>query len=211
MQYTIVNVTKFLQNCSLVWCKKTKDTAIIDPGGDIKKIISIIQEKKLNIKKILITHGHIDHIGGAADLGLYYNVKIFGPQKKDMFWIENILIQKKMFGFSDMNTENNINNVWLEEGDHIKLGEKIFYVLHCPGHTPGHIVFFEPNARLLFSGDVIFHKSIGRTDFKESDQNILINSIKKKILPLGLDVTFIPGHGKISTIGYEKIYNPFLK
>lgn len=209
MDYKIIKVTKFKQNCILMWCKKTKHTAIIDPGGDKEKIIKKINFLNLKIKKILLTHGHIDHVGQAENLSFYYNVKIFGPHKKDLFLLNILPEQSKFFNFPFCKSLSNIQ--CLKEKDNIIIGNNILEILHCPGHTPGHIVFFNKPNKLLISGDVIFKKSIGRTDIFQGNYKKLINSIKNKIFFLGDNIVFLPGHGSISTIGDEKKDNPYLR
>ncbi|QJC30026.1 MBL fold metallo-hydrolase [Enterobacteriaceae endosymbiont of Plateumaris sericea] len=207
MNYIIIPVTNFLQNCCIIWCSTTLHAAIIDPGGEHNKIIDTLIKYKLSVKKILITHGHLDHIGSAFILSNIYKIPILGPHKKDNFWIKNITFQKKIFQIPSCTF---IKNIWLKNNNQIFIGNILLKVYHCPGHTPGHIVFFNKSNNLLLSGDVIFKKSIGRTDLPLSNYNDLINSIKQKILPLGNNVIIIPGHGPITTIGYEILNNPFL-
>ncbi|PIE44280.1 MAG: hypothetical protein CSA50_01100 [Gammaproteobacteria bacterium] len=209
MKYEIVPVTPFMQNCSVIWCEETLKAAVVDPGGDLEKIRRVIQNNKLQADKILLTHSHIDHVGGTADLANELSVPIVGPHKDDKFWIDALPQQCQMFGFRNVNTF--LPDRWLEDGDTVELGNIVLQVLHCPGHTPGHVVFFDPVSQLAIVGDVVFQGSIGRTDFPKGNYATLIASIKNKLLPLGDEVVFIPGHGPISTIGYERKTNPFIK
>ncbi|RDL32875.1 hypothetical protein DA099_02840 [Photobacterium damselae] len=208
LQYRIVPVTPFQQNCSIVWCDKTNQAAIIDPGGDINVIKQHVQELGLTVTKLLLTHGHLDHVGGTEPLAQELNVPVIGPQKEDIFWLQGLPRQSEMFGFPM--TESFAPTQWLEDGDTVTVGEEVLSVLHTPGHTPGHVVFFSDSAKVAFVGDVLFNGGIGRTDFPRGDYQTLINSIKGKLWPLGNDVTFIPGHGPSSTFGRERASNPFV-
>ncbi|HIF9240673.1 TPA: MBL fold metallo-hydrolase [Photobacterium damselae] len=208
LQYRIVPVTPFQQNCSIVWCDKTNQAAIIDPGGDINVIKQTVQELGLTVTKLLLTHGHLDHVGGTEPLAQELNVPVIGPQKEDIFWLQGLPRQSEMFGFPM--TEAFDPAQWLEDGDTVTVGEEVLSVLHTPGHTPGHVVFFSDSAKVAFVGDVLFNGGIGRTDFPRGDYQTLINSIKGKLWPLGNDVTFIPGHGPSSTFGRERASNPFV-
>lgn len=208
LQYRIVPVTPFQQNCSIVWCDKTDQAAIIDPGGDINVIKQTVQELGLTVTKLLLTHGHLDHVGGTEPLAQELNVPVIGPQKEDIFWLQGLPRQSEMFGFPM--TEAFDPTQWLEDGDTVTVGEEDLSVLHTPGHTPGHVVFFSDSAKVAFVGDVLFNGGIGRTDFPRGDYQTLINSIKGKLWPLGNDVTFIPGHGPSSTFGRERASNPFV-
>ncbi|WP_299997377.1 MBL fold metallo-hydrolase [uncultured Cedecea sp.] len=209
MNYHIIPVTPFAQNCSLVWCPVTRQAALVDPGGDAQRIKQAIAETGVKVTQILLTHGHLDHVGAAAELAAYLHVPVIGPQKEDEFWLQGLPQQSQMFGLEEC--QPLVPDRWLEEGDSVNVGETIFQVLHCPGHTPGHIVFFDPISRLLVSGDVIFKGGVGRSDFPRGDHGALIDAIKRKLLPLGDDVTFIPGHGPLSTLGEERRNNPFLQ
>lgn len=209
MNYYIIQVTKFSQNCLIVYCKQTFNGAIIDPGGETKKIINFISKKKIILKKILITHGHIDHVGAAKKLSLYFSIKIFGPNIKDKLLLDNLPQQSDFFNMDYCLPFK--PDVWLEHGNKIKIGNLLFNVIHCPGHTPGHIIFFEKNKRFLISGDTIFNNSIARTDLPQGDYKLLCKNIKEKILTLGDDVIFIPGHGAQSNIKFEKNNNFFIK
>ncbi|MBS6056829.1 MAG: MBL fold metallo-hydrolase [Mixta calida] len=208
MDYHIIPVTAFAQNCSLIWCSETREAALVDPGGDAQLIKQQVTAQNVTVKAVLLTHGHLDHVGAAAELAAHYNVSIIGPQKQDAFWLEALPVQSQTFGLAECAPLT--PDRWLEEGDKVQVGQATLDVLHCPGHTPGHIVFFHRAGRLLISGDVIFSGGVGRTDFPQGDHQTLIDSIKNKLLPLGDNITFIPGHGPISTLGRERISNPFL-
>ncbi|WP_034913840.1 MULTISPECIES: MBL fold metallo-hydrolase [Erwinia] len=209
MEYQTIPVTAFAQNCSLIWCPQTRQAAIVDPGGDAEKIQAVVAEKGVEITQILLTHGHLDHVGAAAALAGSYGVPIVGPHKADAFWLEGLPEQSRMFGLPECAPLE--PDRWLEEGDTVKLGELSFDIFLCPGHTPGHIVFFERRSRLLISGDVIFSGGVGRSDFPMGSHSDLIASIKNTLLPLGDEVIFLPGHGPSSTLGRERISNPFLQ
>ena len=209
MKYHIIPVTPFAQNCSLVWCPVTQEAALVDPGGDAQRIKQEIEQTGVKVTKILLTHGHLDHVGAAAELATWLKVPIIGPQKEDEFWLQGLPQQSQMFGLEECRPLT--PDQWLEEGDSVTVGETVLQVLHCPGHTPGHVVFFDPVSRLLVSGDVIFKGGVGRSDFPRGDHAALIDAIKGKLLPLGDDVTFIPGHGPLSTLGEERLHNPFLQ
>lgn len=209
MKYHIIPVTAFAQNCSVIWCEATGTAALVDPGGDAEKIKQELAQLGLKPAQILLTHGHLDHVGAAAELAAFYQVEIVGPHRNDVFWLENLPTQSQMFGFA--HCEPLQPNRWLEEGDVVTVGEVSLQVLLCPGHTPGHIVFYDAAGRLLVSGDVIFRGGVGRTDFPQGSHEDLITAIHTKLLPLGDDVTFLPGHGPISTLGEERRNNPFLQ
>jgi len=208
LQYQLIPVTSFKQNCSLVWCDETNEAVIIDPGGDVELLITALKENKVNLKAIWLTHGHLDHIGGTAELIKQFNLPVIGPHKDDEFLINAIPQQIQMFGFSAV--ESFLPDKWLNEGEELKLGHEKFSVIYAPGHTPGHIVLKHDKQKLLWVGDVIFKHSIGRTDFPRGNQQQLIASIKNKLLSLSDDYRFIPGHGPESTIGEERQNNPFL-
>lgn len=208
MRYQIVPVTPFEQNCTIFWCEKTRQAAVVDPGGDVERILRALEAEQLTLAKMLVTHGHIDHAGGVAALAARTGVSIEGPHLEDAFWIEGMARQSRMFGFPDVASFT--PDRWLQDGDKVSFGEVELDVLHCPGHTPGHVVFFHAGDRLAQVGDVLFQGSIGRTDFPRGDHDTLIASIKNKLFALGDDVDFIPGHGPMSTLGEERRYNPFL-
>ncbi|WP_241596649.1 MBL fold metallo-hydrolase [Rosenbergiella epipactidis] len=206
---TQIPVTAFAQNCSLVVCTQTGSAALIDPGGDAEKITALLHQQGIEIDKILLTHGHLDHVGAAKILAQQFNVPLIGPHRDDLFLFESLPQQSAMFGFP--HCEVFYPDQWLEEGESVCVGTLDFSVLHCPGHTPGHIVFYQAEQHLLISGDVIFKGGVGRSDFPRGDGQKLIESIEQKLLPLGDDVTFIPGHGPRSTLGHERLTNPFLR
>lgn len=209
LDYRLVPVTAFAQNCSILICRKTSECAMIDPGGDALRIIEQVDALAGKPTKILLTHGHLDHVGAAAELANQLNIPIIGPHRADEFWLQALPEQSEMFGFP--NCEPLSPDQWLDEGEQVMIGEICLQILHCPGHTPGHIVFYQPESALLISGDVIFNQGVGRSDFPQGDHQQLIHSIKTKLLPLGDDVTFIPGHGPQSTLGAERKNNPFLR
>ena len=208
MKYTIVPVTAFDQNCSLLWCEETKLGAVVDPGGDVPRILAAAQEHCVTVTKILLTHGHIDHAGGTAQLARQLDVPIEGPHRDDRFWIDALPQQSGMFGLP--HAEAFVPERWLDQGDSVSFGKVELTVRHCPGHTPGHIVFFDPVSRIAIVGDVLFQGSIGRTDFPRGDYDTLIRSIREQLWPLGDDVLFLPGHGPSSTFGEERQSNPFV-
>ena len=208
LEYRIVPVTPFQQNCSILWCSATKRGAIVDPGGDIPRIEAAIAAAGVSPEKILLTHGHIDHAGATAELSRKLDLPIEGPQLEERFWIDALPQQSKMFGLPACDKFEPAR--WLENGDEVSIGNERLAVLHCPGHTPGHVVFFSPSARLALVGDVLFAGSIGRTDFPRGDHAALIDSIRTRLWPLGDDVRFIPGHGPMSSFGVERSSNPFV-
>ncbi len=205
---SIVPVTPFEQNCSILWCERSKRAAVVDPGGDLDRILAAVAKLGVTVEKILITHGHIDHAGGTARLARQLGVPVEGPHEDDRFWIEGMPQQSQRFGFPDV--ESFEPDRWLHDGDKVTVGEESFDVIHAPGHTPGHVVFVHPQARLAIVGDVLFAGSIGRTDFPRGDYQTLIDSIRNKLFPLGDDIVFIPGHGPTSTFGEERAHNPFV-
>ncbi len=202
-------VTAFAQNCSLLWCPQTHCTVIVDPGGEPQRIRQAVEEEQLQVVKILLTHGHLDHVAGAMALRTAFGVDIWGPQRADEFWLQALPEQAKMFGMDD--TPAFTPDRWLQQGDRIDVGELQLDVLHCPGHTPGHVVFCEPKSHLALVGDVLFKGSIGRTDFPQGNHAQLLASIHDRLLPLGDDIRFLPGHGPMSTLGEERLNNPFLQ
>ncbi len=208
LKYQVVPVTSFSQNCSIVWCDETMEGIVVDPGGDIQQLAAIIEELGVKVVNLVLTHGHLDHVGGTVPLSEMLNVEIVGPHKADNFWLQGLENQSQMFGFPLCKAFE--PNTWLEEGDKVTFGNQVIDVIHTPGHTPGHVVLFSEQARLAFVGDVLFNGAIGRTDFPQGDFNTLITSIKTKLWPLGSDVTFVPGHGPESTFGRECASNPFV-
>jgi len=208
LRHTLLPVTPFQQNCSLIWCERSGRAALIDPGGEDERLLQAVAERDLKLDRILLTHGHLDHVGAAGRLAQQFGIPIEGPQREDAFLLETLPEQCAMFGFP--RCEAFIPDHWLEHGDTVTLGEIHLEVLHCPGHTPGHVVFFDRPGKLAFVGDVLFKDSIGRTDFERGDHDTLIDSIRTRLWPLGDDVTFIPGHGIASTFGRERLDNPFV-
>ncbi|NOZ41642.1 MAG: MBL fold metallo-hydrolase [Alphaproteobacteria bacterium] len=208
LKVKIIPVTLLEQNCSLVWCDQTMKAAVIDPGGDVDRIIAAIDKYGVAVEKILITHGHLDHAGGAAELSERLGVPIIGPGKQDKFWIEQIPENCRAYGLPEGRTFT--PDQWLEEGDKISFGTITMDVYSCPGHTPGHVIFHEKKAGFAFVGDVLFQGSIGRTDFPRSDHNTLIKSIREKLWSLGDNTRFISGHGPMSSFGAERKTNPFV-
>ncbi|MDQ4061810.1 MAG: MBL fold metallo-hydrolase [Pseudomonadota bacterium] len=204
----IIPVTLFQQNCTLLWSEATKQAAVIDPGGDLDRIREVIRKAGVRVEKILLTHGHIDHAGGAAELKESLGVPIEGPHRADLFLLQRLAETGRAYGIMDARAVT--PDRWLEEGDQVTVGGLAFHVLHCPGHSPGSVVFVNPGNRFAIVGDVLFRGSVGRTDLPGGDHKALIRSIKDKLLPLGDDLAFICGHGPTSTIGEEKASNPFL-
>ena len=209
MKAVIVPVTPFQQNCTLLWCEATKRAVVIDPGGDLPEVERAITRAGVSVDKIWLTHGHVDHVAGASDLKTNLKVSIEGPHKDDLFLLQHVAETGRSYGM--WNASNVTPDRWLEEGDQVQIGELTFNVLHCPGHSPGSIVYFNPVQRLAIVGDVLFAGSIGRTDLPGGDYEQLIESIKDKLLPLGDDVAIISGHGPTSTIGHERATSPFLQ
>lgn len=203
----IIPVTPFQQNCAVLWDDGTKQAVVVDPGGDVDRILAAIKEAGVSVERIWLTHGHLDHAGGAAELCDALNgVPIEGPDQRDEFLLQGL--EEQGHGFAMRNVAPDL---WLNEGDEVALGEHRFKVLHCPGHTPGHVVFVNHAARFALVGDVLFQGSIGRTDFPYGDHAALIRAITDKLLPLGDDFQFLCGHGPGSTIGAERRNNPFLR
>ena len=208
LKAAIIPVTPFEQNCSLIWDDESKRAAVVDPGGDIERIEDAIKELGLKVEQICLTHGHIDHAGGAAALKEKLGVDVIGPHEEDRFLLEGLAEQGRMYGLTG--ARDVTPDRWLKEGDQLDVGGILFDVLHCPGHTPGHIVLVQKDAKIAIVGDVLFRGSIGRTDFPRGDHATLIRSIKEKLFKLGDDFAFISGHGPASTIGHERETNPFL-
>ena len=204
----IIPVTLFEQNCTLIWCEATKKAAVIDPGGDVPKILDAIRQTKVTVEKIWLTHGHIDHVGGAAELRDALKVPIEGPHVADKFLLDNVVTSGARFGMTGV--RDFAPDRWLDEGEQISVGELSFDILHCPGHSPGSVVFYNKEMGFAHVGDVLFSGSVGRSDIPGGDHATLIKSIKDKLLPLGDYVGFICGHGPGSSIGQERLNNPFL-
>lgn len=209
MKAAILPVTPFQQNCSLIWCEATHRAALIDPGGELDRLLEVVAREGLTLEKILVTHAHIDHAGAVAELASRLALPIEGPQREDQFWIDLLPQQGTQYGFPPAGSFEPTR--WLEDGDEVTVGHETLQVRHCPGHTPGHVVFFHAGARVAFVGDVLFRGSIGRTDFPRGDHAALIAAIRERLWPLGDDVTFVPGHGPTSTFGEERRTNPFVR
>lgn len=209
IQIQIIAVTPFQQNCSLIWNKASLQGVVVDPGGDVDRIMAAIAASGAKVQRILLTHGHTDHVGGAAELAERLAVPVEGPHEADRMLIERVEDQARQFGMTGARKVE--PDRWLVDGDTVDIAGESFEVLHCPGHAPGHVVYFSRTMRFAISGDVIFAGSVGRSDLPGGDHATLIKAIKDKLLPLGDDVTFLPGHGPASTFGEERLHNPYLK
>lgn len=207
MKVAIIPVTPLQQNCTLVWCTKTMKGAFIDAGGDLEKLKLAIERSGVTIEKLLVTHGHIDHCGMTGILAKELGVPIEGPQEADRFWISQLKEDGQRWG---INGEVFEPDRWLNDGETVTVGDLVLDVIHCPGHTPGHVIFYHAPSRFAIVGDVLFQGSIGRTDFPLGNHQDLIDSITQKLWPLGNDVTFVPGHGPNSTFGRERQTNGFV-
>ncbi|PUA28539.1 MAG: MBL fold metallo-hydrolase [Cellvibrio sp. 79] len=208
LHYQIIPVTHYQQNCTLLWCDQTREAAVVDPGGDIERILAAVKSLDVKLTQILLTHGHLDHVGGTAELLKLLDLPVIGPHADDLFWINLLPQQTQMMGFAPV--DNFQPTQLLNHGDVVKVGTAELDVLHCPGHTPGHVIFFHRATGLALVGDVLFKGSIGRTDFPRGNYADLINAIRTRVFPLGDDVRFIPGHGPMSTLGHERKTNPFV-
>ena len=207
-QYLTIPVTAFAQNCSLVWCDDTREAAVIDPGGDLERILGAVAQHGLTLKAIWLTHAHIDHAGGTGELAQRLGLPIIGPHPGDRFWIDQLPQQSAMFRFPPALVFQPTQ--WLADGDTVSIGHCELAVRHCPGHTPGHVVFHSAQAKRAFVGDVLFVGSIGRTDFPGGNHEELLASIRERLWPMGDDTVFIPGHGPEGTFGQERRSNPFV-
>ena len=207
LKAAIVPVTPLQQNCTLLWCTETNKGAFVDPGGDLPKLKAAAAQAGVEIEKILVTHGHIDHCGQAAILAEELGVKIEGPHEDDRFWIARLEDDGRTYGIRGKVFES---DRWLQDGDQVTVGNLVFDVRHCPGHTPGHVVFHHAPSKLAIVGDVLFQGSIGRTDFPMGNHGDLIQAITTRLWPMGDDTAFVPGHGPMSTFGHERRTNPFV-
>ncbi len=204
----IVPVTPFQQNCSIVWSEATMAGAVVDPGGEVQRIRAAVEEAGVTVEKILLTHGHVDHAAGAGELAGLLGVPIEGPHEADRFLIESLPEQAAQFGFGPALPFE--PSRWLEDGDRVALSDLSLEVYHCPGHTPGHVIFFHRPSSLALVGDVLFQGSIGRTDLPGGDHDALLRSIRTRLWPLGSEIAFLPGHGAMSTFAAERAGNPFV-
>ncbi len=207
LKAVIIPVTPLQQNCTLLWCTKTNKAALSDPGGDLSRLKAAVEEHGVDLEKIIITHGHLDHCGQAGMLAEELGIPIEGPHEDDRFWIDQLEGDGAKYGMQAKSFEP---DRWLKDGDQVTVGDLVLDVIHCPGHTPGHVIFYHQPSKLAVVGDVIFQGSIGRTDFPRGNHQDLIDAITQKLWPLGDDVTFIPGHGPTSQFGYERKTNAFV-
>lgn len=207
MRAAILPVTPLQQNCSLIWRTRTMKGALVDPGGDLDRLKDAVAKAGVTLEKLLVTHGHLDHCGQTGVLAKELGLPIEGPARADSFWIERLPEDGQRWGLPG---ESFVPDRWLEDGDKVTVGDLELDVIHCPGHTPGHVVFYHAPSQFAIVGDVLFQGSIGRTDFPMSNHQDLIDAITRKLWPLGDDVTFIPGHGPVSTFGQERATNPFV-
>lgn len=207
LRAAIVPVTPLQQNCSLIWCTETMLGALVDPGGDLDRLKAAVAHHGVTLEKILLTHGHIDHCGSAGILAAELGLRIEGPHEADLFWIDRLAEDGARYGVPG---QPFVSDRWLVDGDTVTVGKLILNVRHCPGHTPGHVVFHHPESKLAIVGDVLFQGSIGRTDFPRGNHQDLIDSITERLWPMGGDTAFIPGHGQMSTFAHERAGNPFV-
>ena len=208
IKFRILSVTAFKQNCTLLWCEKTLHGAVVDPGGDLPEILAAIAQEGVIVDRLLLTHGHIDHAGGAAELAVKLGVPIEGPHSEDQFLLKALPKQAQLYGFPPAAAF--VPGRWLKNGDKVELGAEVLSVIHAPGHTPGHVVYYHPPSKLALVGDVLFKRSVGRTDLPGGDYDALRRSIMERLFPLGDDVAFISGHGPMSTFGEERRFNPYV-
>ena len=208
MKIITIPVTPFMQNCRIITCEQTQHAVVVDPGGDADKINVALKHHNLTLSAIWLTHGHLDHVGAADKLREQHRIKIIGPHQDERFWFDNLPMQVTMFGFEPINAF--YPNTWLAHGDSIKVGLLEFKVLHCPGHTPGHVVFYQQAHSTVIVGDVIFKGSVGRTDFPKGDSKQLINSIQRHIMTLPQSTAILSGHGEDTNVAHEQATNPFV-
>jgi len=207
MRAAVIPVTPLQQNCTLLWCTETMKGAFVDPGGDLEKLRAAAKQQGVTIEKILVTHGHIDHCGAAGEFAKELGVPLEGPHEADRFWISRLDEDGRKYGIRGTVFEP---DRWLEQGDQVTVGNLTLDVYHCPGHTPGHVVFHHPESKFATVGDVLFQGSIGRTDFPLGNHQDLLDAIVERLWPLGDDTTFVPGHGPLSNFGHERKTNPFV-
>ena len=209
MQVGVIPVTAFQQNCSILHCEQTNKGAIVDPGGDLDLLRAYIAKEHIEIEKILLTHAHIDHAGATHELMNELKVPVIGPHREDQFLIDSLAEQGAMFGLGP--AKSFTPDLWLSHGDVVTVGAERFDVRHCPGHTPGHVIFYNAERKFVIVGDVLFHGSVGRTDLPRGDHDTMMVTLREQILTLPDDVTFLPGHGPTSTIGVQRKSNPYLR
>lgn len=208
LRIEVLPVTPFQQNCSLIWDAQTGRGALVDAGGEPQRLLDAVRRHGVTLEKLLVTHGHLDHVGVVAELAERLGLPIEGPHEDDRFWIDLLPDAARQYGFPPARSFT--PSRWLQHGDRVSVGDIGFDVIHCPGHTPGHVVFYQSVAKLALVGDVLFQGSIGRTDFPRGNHADLIHSIRERLFPLGDDITFVPGHGPLSTFGDERRSNPFV-
>lgn len=208
LKISILPVTTYQQNCSILLCENTKKVALVDPGGETERILAFVNELEATVEKIFLTHGHLDHVGAAVEINNITGAPIEGPHIADKYWLDDIGKYAEIMQFPP--AQSFIPDRWLEDSDIIKFGDQTLHVIHCPGHTPGHVVFIEKKLKVAMVGDVLFQGSIGRTDFPGGSHEALIHSITDRLFPLGDDIQFIPGHGPSSNFGHERRNNPFV-
>jgi hydroxyacylglutathione hydrolase len=208
LKVLILPVTPFRQNCSLVWCTRTLRAAVIDPGGEVERLSRALAGQGVTLEKVLLTHGHLDHASGAAGLARAFGVPVEGPHEDDRFLLDALGGNAGQPGFAD--AENCLPDRWLGDGDTVSFGAVTFGVRHCPGHTPGHVVFFHAEAKIAFVGDVLFKGAVGRSDLPRGNHATLVESITGRLWPLGDDMRFVPGHGAMSNFGWERRTNPYV-
>lgn len=207
MEFEVLPVTRYAQNCSVLWCEKTNRAAVIDPGGDLSEIINFLDLMDLEPEVVLITHAHFDHAGGAAQFAELTGARIEGPHRGDEHIVQKLDELGEKYGVP---AKAYSPSRWLEHGDRVSFGEKALEVLHCPGHCHGHVAYFSPEIRQAWVGDILFRGAIGAWEHPDGDLPLLVSSIRSKLFPLGDDVAFVPGHGKQSTFGYERMHSPFV-
>ncbi len=208
MEFRVLPVTPLRQNCTLLWDETTREGALVDPGGDLPRLLAAVAEHQVKLQKIILTHGHLDHVGATAELASRFQLPIEGPHPDDAFWLDSLDQQAGRMGFEPV--AGFTPSRWLFDDDTVSVGSQTLEVLHCPGHTPGHIVLFSRADRMAIVGDVLFAGAIGRSDFPRGNYQTLVDSIRNKLWPLGDDVKFLPGHGPASTFGQERLTNPFV-